>query len=231
MGNDIIVYEAPQVDIKSYRSDYLVSINDKQASLKRDVDFGKITRKDGSAITKRPCLYKAGAHKILTLFGLRYTTEMVKEVADFEKGYFYYVFKCTAYYGDMAVRTGWGCANTNEKSSGFASAYDVANTKLKLAEKRAEVDLAIKLADASGWFTQDIDDEDNEQRAKEILSDNDPITPKQIKRIFAIAANNEITAEKAKQLLVSKGYASTKDIKQKDYDEVVEYFEKYNENK
>lgn len=93
------------------------------------------------------------------------------------------------------------------------------------------VDLALTIAGLSDAFTQDIEDESNEERAKEILSDDDPITPKQIKRIFAIAAENEITAEKAKQILVSKGYASTKDIKQRDYDEVVEYFQKYNENK
>jgi hypothetical protein len=125
------------------------------------------------------------------------------------------------------VRTGFGCANTNEKSSGFASGWDVANTKMKLAEKRSEVDLAIKLADASGWFTADLEDTQNEIRANNLMHDDDAITPKQVKRIFAIASANEITIEKAKELLASWGFASTKDIKQKEYDEICEKLENY----
>jgi hypothetical protein len=59
------------------------------------------------------------------------------------------------------------------------------------------------------------------------MSDNDPITTKQAKRIFAIASNNEITTEKAKQLLAEWGFASTKDITQKDYDSICEKLENY----
>jgi hypothetical protein len=45
--------------------------------------------------------------------------------------------------------------------------------------------------------------------------------------LFAIAANNEITAEKAKSLLAEWGFTSTKDITQKDYDSICERFENY----
>jgi hypothetical protein len=38
---------------------------------------------------------------------------------------------------------------------------------------------------------------------------------------------NEITAEKAKTMLASWGFSSTRDIKQKDYDEICERFENY----
>jgi hypothetical protein len=72
-----------------------------------------------------------------------------------------------------------------------------------------------------------LEDDNNTQRAAEILRDDDPITPKQSKRLFAIAATNEITAEKAKQLLATWGFTSTKDIKQKDYDSICEKFENY----
>ena len=98
---------------------------------------------------------------------------------------------------------------------------------MKKAKKRAVVDLALTLASLSASFTQAIEDENNEQRASQLLKDNDPITPKQKKRIFAIAANNEITQEKAKSLLVEWGFASTNDITQKDYDDICERFEKY----
>ena len=79
----------------------------------------------------------------------------------------------------------------------------------------------------SDAFTQDLDDESNEKKASELLKDSDFITAKQVKRIFAIASNNEITTDKAKSLLAEWGFASTKDITQKDYDMVCEKLEKY----
>ena len=227
MDNNIVVYEAPKVDIKRNRRNYDVDIGGKTFELKRNFDFGMITKKDGTPISSKPTLFKAGAHKILSQFGLSYTSELIDKYCDFSNGLFYFAFKATAYYNGQPVRTGYGCANTNEKSSGFAAGWDVANTKMKLAEKRAEVDLAIKLADASGWFNADLEDTQFENYASNLVSDEDQITPKQIKRLFAIAASNEITTEKAKALITSWGYESSKDIKQKDYDEICEKLENY----
>lgn len=227
-NNEIIVYKTAKAEIKPYRNNYQVQIGDNCFELKRDVDFGMITKKDGTPVSAKPTLFKSGAHRILTAYGLAYTSELIDKHIDFANGLFYFAFKTTAYYNGQAVRTGFGCANTNEKSSGFASGWDIANTKMKLAEKRAEVDLAIKLADASGWFTADLEDTALEKQANNLVYDNDAITTKQVKRIFAIAANNEITVEKAKSLLTEWGFASTKDIKQKDYDEVCEKLQNYN---
>lgn len=227
MANDVIIYEAPKTEIVANRNNYNVTIGNNNFVLKRNVDFGMITKKDGSPISARPTLFKSGAHRILTAFGLQYTTELIDKYIDFEKGFFYFAFKATAYFNGQPVRTGYGCSNTNEKSSGFASGFDVANTKMKLAEKRAEVDLAIKLADASGWFTQDLEDTTLEKQSSTIISDEDTITAKQQTRIFAIAGTYNISKEKAKELLASWGYASTRDIKMKDYDSVCEKLEKY----
>ena len=126
------------------------------------------------------------------------------------------------------VRTGVGCCNTCESGFGTSGGFNSANNALKKAKKRAVVDLALTLGSLSNCFTQDLDDENNEQRASQLLKDDDAITSKQVKRIFAIASSNEITIEKAKELLVAWGFASTKDIKQKDYDSVCEKLEKYN---
>lgn len=227
MGNEIICYNRPDTQVKPFRNDYLVSIGENQIKLQRDVDFGMLRKKNGDNITKKPTLFKSGAHKILTAFGLNYTTEIIDSYKDHKAGYFYFEAKTTAWYNGSAVRSGYGCANTNESANGTASGYDVANSMLKKAEKRSEVDLAIKLADASGWFVADLEDTENEQRASQLLKDDDKITPKQKKRIFAIAANNEITQEKAKSLLVEWGFASTNDITQKDYDSICEKFENY----
>ena len=226
-NTEIITYNRPETTIKTFRNDYIVSIGGEQIKLERDTDFGMLRKKNGDNITKKPTLFKSGAHKILTAFGLNYTTEIIDSFKDHKSGYFYYETKSTAWYNGNAVRSGFGCANTNESANGTASGYDVANSMLKKAEKRSEVDLAIKLADASGWFVADLEDTENDKRASQLLKDDDKITAKQKKRIFAIAANNEITQEKAKSLLVEWGFASTNDITQKDYDDICERFENY----
>jgi hypothetical protein len=170
---------------------------------------------------------KSGASKLLTAFGLTYVNEVIDSYKDHAKGYFYYEVKTTAYFNGEPVRTGLGSANSSESANGNASGYNLANNMLKKAEKRSEVDLAIKLADASGWFTQDIEDTQLEKQANNLVHDDDAITAKQVKRIFAIASTSGITIEKAKELLSSWGFASTKDIKQKDYDEVCQKLENY----
>lgn len=225
--NAVVIYDKPSASITPYRNNYIVDIGGQNFTLKRNEDFGMLKKKDGSNITTKPTLFKSGAHKILTAFGLTYLNEITDSCKMHDKGYFYYEVKTTAYYNGQAVRSGLGCANTSESANGNASGYNTANSMLKKAEKRSEVDLAIKLADASAWFNADLEDTENDKRAGQILHDDDVITTKQKKRIFAIAATNEITAEKAKQLLTSWGFASTNDIKQKDYDAICEKFENY----
>ena len=145
---------------------------------------------------------------------------------------FYYEVKATAYdeHGRV-VRSGVGCCNTSESSFGSANSYNSANNALKKAKKRAIVDLALTLGSLSNCFTQDLEDDNNEKRARELLSDNDPITAKQVKRIFAIASNNEITTDKAKALLAEWGFSKTSEITQKDYDNVCQKLEEYARNK
>lgn len=220
--NQVILYEPPKSELVAKRNNYTLQIGNYDCTLIRDVDFGKVPK------AKTPSLFKSGAEKVLLGYGLYYDTEIVDSHKDFAKGVFYYEVVAKAYdQNGKVVRTGVGCCNTNESSFGMAGGYNSANNCLKKAKKRAVVDLALTLGALSNAFTQDIEDDNNEQRASQLLSDNDPITPKQAKRIFAIASQNEITTEKAKELLTSWGFASTKDIKQKDYDEVCQKLENY----
>lgn len=220
----------PQANIAAKRNNYVVTVDDRTMDLKRDVDFGMILKKDGSPISKKPTLFKSGAEKLLWMYGVRYEVEIVDSYKNFETGFFYYECKATAFDEQgRVVRCGVGCANTNEKSNGFAAGFDTANSAIKKSKKRALVDLALSIASASDWFTQDIEDTENEERAKNLRGDDDAITAKQLKRIFAIAATKEITVEKAKALIATWGFTSTKDIKQKDYDAVCDKLEKYGE--
>lgn len=225
--------ELPIVYIEPKRNNYDLTIGSYSSTLKRDVDFGMITYVDKRTgetknVSNKPTLYKSGAEKILLGMGVPYNVEIIDSYKDYTEGFFYYEVMAKAYDNKgNVVRVGVGCANTNEKNNGAASAFDTANSMLKKAKKRAIVDLAISLASASDWFVQDIEDTQNEERMKNLQSDEDCINSKQIKRIFAIANNNEISTEKAKSLLAEWGFASTKDIKVKDYDAVCEKLENY----
>lgn len=228
MNNEIVVYNTPNTEIKPYRNDYNVTIGNQSFQLKRDTDFGMIKKKDGSNISTRPSLFKSGAEKLLLGYGLYYDVQITDTFKDYKTGFFYYECKASAYHQGQLVRCGFGCCNSNESGNGTASGFNVANSCLKKAKKRALVDLALSLASCSDMFVQDLEDTQNEERAKQIVSNEDVITAKQKKRIFAIASSNGITIEKAKELLVSWGFASTNDIKQKDYDEICEKLENYN---
>jgi hypothetical protein len=222
MENSIELYNAPKTEVVAKRNNYAVQIGAYTATLVRDVDFGKVPR------AKTPTLWKSGAEKILTGYGLYYDVVLTDSHKDYANGFFYYEFTARAYdQNGRIVRTGVGCCNTAESSFGAAGGFNSANSAIKKAKKRAVVDLALTLGSLSDMFTQDLDDDTNEQRASTLLRDDDPITPKQAKRLFAIAATREITTEKAKQLLAAWGFSSTKDIKQKDYDEICSRFENY----
>jgi hypothetical protein len=226
MENSLILYEVEKPTLALKRNNYSVQIGNYECTLVRDVDFGKVPK------AKSPSLWKAGAEKILMGYGLYYDCVLTDSHKDYERGFFYYEFTARAYDKEgRIVRTCVGCSNTAESSFGMAGGFNSANSAIKKAKKRAVVDLALTLGSLSDMFTQDIEDDNNEQRATQILSDNDPITSKQAKRLFAIASNNEITSEKAKSLLAEWGYSSTKDIKQKDYDTICERFANYGENK
>ena len=221
-NESVVLYNAPRTEVATKRNNYAVKIGNYNCTLVRGVDFGKVPK------AKSPSLWKAGAEKILMGYGLYYDVVLTDSHKDYEKGFFYYEFTARAFDQEgRIVRTGVGCSNTAEKSFGFAGGFDSANSAIKKAKKRAVVDLALTLGSLSDMFSQDLEDDTNEQRAAEILRDDDPITPKQAKRLFAIAATREITAEKAKQLLATWGFTSTKDITQKDYDSICERFENY----
>lgn len=223
MENEVVIYNTPKTEIKLARNNYNVSIGNYTCELKRDVDFGKVPK------AKQPSLWKSGAEKILLGYGLYYDTEIVDSYKDYKNGFFYYEVIAKAYdQNGNVVRSGVGCANTAESAFGTASGFNSANNAIKKAKKRAVVDLALTLGSLSNCFTQDLDDENNDTKVTEMLKDDDPITAKQAKRLFAIAVNHEITVEKAKSLLAEWGFASTKDIKQKDYDEICDRLEKYN---
>ena len=151
-------------------------------------------------------------------------------VEDYENGFFFYRFKCRLVAinpstGDeISVQEGYGSSNTRESKGGNSSGFDLANSTLKNAKKRAMVDAAINLAGLSSIFTQDLENESfmNAAVTDAQQKEDDPITPKQRQRIFAIGSKSGMTTEQVKTWLKAEGYSSVKDIQLKDYDGICE---------
>ena len=225
--NELVVY-AERAEIEQKRGNYTIGLPGcAPVILKRDVDFGVIPK------TKSPSLYKSGAEKVCLAFGLmkRFTVENAIEQGGKEPFFFYRVrcdlIKVATDGTEYIFSNGHGSANTGERRNGFNGAYDAANSSLKMAEKRALVAAAISLANLSDLFSQDAENETFMNQANDLaatLDDNATITTKQMRRIYALGADKGMTANEVKDKIIASGFASTKDIKQKDYEKVSKMF-------
>ena len=229
-NNQLAIMEGRSLpaEVKEFRGNYELSLfNGASFTLKRDVDFGKPNAK-----LKKPILYKAGAETIRWNYGVFDRYELMHRIEDVDNGFFMYQFKCSLVKildgQEFVVSEGYGSANTREANVGNASGFDVANTKLKIAEKRSLLDAVIKMARLSNIFTQDMENDEFMDAAKAMTKaqPEDSITAKQRQRIFAIASSAGMTTEQCRNWLKAKGFVSTKEIRQKDYDSICEMLEK-----
>lgn len=223
----MVVPDIGKAVAKTARMNYDVQIGAETVKLIRNEDFQKLPR------TKRPSLLKSGAEKLQMAYHLRAEYTLLNDhstvMHDTDgKCWFNYEYLCSLYAGDVRICDGVGSANTREKSSGFASDYDMANKSNKVAKKRALVDAVLTVSGLSGMFKRDIEDDENEEETKAMIADkpDDPITSKQMTRLYAIAGQHGRTRDEAKQIIIAAGYTSSKDIKQKDYDKICDMMAK-----
>jgi len=228
MANDIQLYSCTGIEVKTQRGNYqlIAALGGTDQVLKRDVDFGVIPK------TKKPTLFKSGAEKVCKAFGvfpIYEETSCIENIGD--NPIFFYKIKCELVKYDpmtgnkYVLGNGFGSANSSEKRCGFQGAYDAANGCLKMSQTRALRAAALSLGGLSDMFTQDLDNEDFMNGSQQLIDSNDdnaPINAKQVKRIFAIAADKGMNVEQAKVRLNALGFASTKEVLQKDYDRVCE---------
>lgn len=127
------------------------------SQLKPKVDFGVIP-----GTGSKPTLLKPGAEKILMLMGVTSEYELVERVQDYDKGFFAFTVRCILSKRGQVVTEGLGHCNSREKkyTSEKVDPYTIANTCLKMAKKRAQVDATLTIASLSDVFTQDIEDMD-----------------------------------------------------------------------
>jgi hypothetical protein len=148
---------APDVDLRATIDTTLAQVNAVQElqrrMLKPDVDYGVIPG------TPKPTLYKPGAEKLLAHFKLSVADALV-EKEDLGEGHLDYVVRLPIVNratGEV-VGVGVGSCSTKERKYQRSSPFDIRNTVLKMAKKRALVDAALTTTAASHVFTQDIED-------------------------------------------------------------------------
>lgn len=187
-----------------------------QETLHQNHDYGVIPG------TPKPTLLKPGAEKILMMMGLRSEFEIADSTRDWQEGFFQYQIRCKLIKNDMLITEGLGACNSKEKKYLKLSPYDMDNTVLKMAKKRALVDAALMVGSLSDIFTQDLEDIDlsGEQVStqQKVYTDQDgTISTAQAKRIYALAKGD---AELAKAVAKKYGYDKSSDIKKIDYDKI-----------
>ncbi|WP_078430458.1 hypothetical protein [Alkalihalobacterium alkalinitrilicum] len=151
--NSLSIIES--VDINSVQTT-LAKINQfqtiVQGTLKVNHDYGIIPG------TTKPTLLKPGAEKIHMLFGVTGEYEVVERIQDYDKGFFAFTVRCYVLKNGLKITEGLGHCNTKEKKYINQDPYTLANTCLKMAKKRAQIDATLTLASLSEIFTQDIED-------------------------------------------------------------------------
>ena len=105
---------------------------------------------------------------------------------------------------------------------------------MKMAEKRALVDAVLHVSGLSSMFSQDMENETFVERGYSDIAatqdENSRITAKQVKRLFAIAAESGLNANQAKQKLAAAGFTKATEVTQKDYEAVCKMMEEGAQN-
>lgn len=230
MSNELVaVAQATQAVAVAKGKNYVITspLTGNEVKIERDTDFGVIPG------TKKPSLFKSGAEKIIMAYGLMVRPEIVSKIEQYGKdAFFFYNVKCELWkgftspngeYKEVCFAVGYGSANSGEKRNGFNDAVNSANNALKMAQKRALVQAAITISGLSSLFTMDIEDEQTKVNANALINE-DPeasLSKPQYDRIFGTFHGVGYTQNEAKAKLKEWGFASTKDVKQKDIEEVI----------
>ncbi len=183
--------------------------------LKAGEDYGYLIVKDKRTgeerkLSDKPVLFKSGAEKLLALLNLKAEWH-ITEAEDWEKPLFIYRVKCIlkSRKTDTIVAEGHGIASSKEKKyqSDKVDPYDLPNTLLKIAKKRALID-AILQAGAGFFFIQGSEED-------EVISEQ------QIKKLWATATNLKLTKEDVREVITEYGFESTREIPRSKYYEIL----------
>ncbi len=119
MSTDLVVMPSatlmPVMSIQQAAERHNMLVEYTKSVMVRDQDFGVIPG------VSKPCLYKAGAEKLLSLFGFSPSFSLIERVEDWTgkdhgaEPFFYYFYKCQLLRGGEILGEGDGSCNSWEK--------------------------------------------------------------------------------------------------------------------
>lgn len=160
--------------------------------MRENTDYGIIPG------TAKKSLYQPGAEKLAKFFGLISEFELIKEVEDFEKNFFYYKYRCSLIHfatGKSAGSSERSCNNKEKKY--LARGADIINTLQAMAQKRAlvaAVRTATMATEIFGDHESDEEEQPSETQQKQKLN----------AKLFACASERGFSAEQIKALVKKK---------------------------
>lgn len=196
--NDLAALKSQRALLKKFISSQMkeASFENKYAADYGDGDFGIIPG------TKKKVLFKPGAEKLLKLFGLGSRVRLVDKTVDKEANFAMFIYHAEVYHlrSGVVVADCEGSANSQEVKYKERSVkrkkklkngktieeyvheetpiFDIMNTLMKMAQKRAIVGATILATAASDYFTQDLepnesDDEETAEQPKQASKPSD----------------------------------------------------------
>lgn len=226
---------APQTTLTDFKGDVNSMVRLVKNQMRQDQDYGIIPG------TKKKTLYDPGAEKLAKFFGLVPDYSLMKEIENFEKGFFYYKYKCTLTHfktGKIAGAAERSC-NSFEKKYLYTKNWqtrqdirktpeqlvEIINTIQAMAQKRAFVEAVKTATMASEIFTTDIS-EDDIVPEKPATQEADPERVKLLKRLFVIAGERGFSEKLLKdKLYVKYGVDSLTKLTGRQISETVEMLE------
>lgn len=199
--------------------------------MKVNKDYGQIPG------TQNMSLLKPGAEKLAKMFGLTLETDVVKEVEDWENGFFYYRCRATLKRfgtGEFVGSIDRSC-NSKEKKYLYISewvggqkqkrkrtaeeAYDISNTILGMAEKRAAVAVVYQVTGASDIFEPE-QEVNEEGMIQEVVDDTRPVL---MAKLFAAGTERGFSADQVKKAIYKMfGVDSVTKASQEQIEEFIE---------
>jgi hypothetical protein len=202
MGSNLPVTQS-DFDTLSEQRKMLKTFVAKQLTV--DVDYGKITG------TPKPSLFKPGAEKLNKVFGLGARFTLTDKEVDRHGNFASYTYKCEIYHlkSGNVVAECEGMCSSQEKKYKERAIYkwenrvktkvgaeatpiaDIQNTLMKMAQKRAMVGATILATGASDFFSQDLEDLEENGVSVGLDVSEGALTPKQVreKKIKDLFAN------------------------------------------
>ncbi|MDO6353979.1 hypothetical protein Q3V94_02625 [Caloramator sp. CAR-1] len=192
-----------------------LNINQVQATMQKITQFQKVIQQtlhqnhDFGVVpgSSKPTLLKPGAEKILMLLGLTSEYELIEKVQDYENGFFAFTVRCKLYKQDQLITEGLGHCNSKERKyqSEKVDPFTIANTCLKMAKKRAQIDATLTVASLSDIFTQDLEDMDLEgnsvSQQTNIKKEMKPASKSQIAYIQSMQKKLNLSDEQLQSML------------------------------